>query len=171
MIVRRRAEKKASHNARQSARRLLPLWFSAIALAVCACGSANVPTIEATQFAPSLGVDLAHSTRTADGTYFRDVQAGNGPQAQTGQALEVHYTGWLADGTQFDSNVDRAGSFGFTLGARQVIEGWDQGLAGIQAGAARQLIIPPAAGYGASGSGPIPSNAILVFTVRVDAVR
>jgi FKBP-type peptidyl-prolyl cis-trans isomerase FkpA len=147
--------------------RIAPLFF---ALALAACAAAVVPTIETTTFAPALGVNLAASTKTADGAYYRDLAVGAGAAVTAGQTLSVHYTGWLADGTEFDSNAG-AGAFSFRLGAGQVIGGWDEGLAGVKVGSTRQLILPPSLGYGASGYGPIPPNAMLVFNVQVDAAQ
>lgn len=138
----------------------------ALAAALFACGGASVPTIESTTFATSLNVDLHASTKTADGEYFRDLAAGTGAVTAKGQVLQVNYTGWLADGTQFDSSTGR-GPFSFHLGAGEVIQGWDEGLTGVHVGSTRQLIIPSSLGYGSSGQGPIPPNAILVFTVQV----
>jgi FKBP-type peptidyl-prolyl cis-trans isomerase FkpA len=153
------------------ARRFPSPWWGAIALAVCSCGGAPVPTIEETQFPPGW-IDLAHSTRTADGTYFRDLQVGDGPMAKNGQTLVVVYTGFLADGTQFDSNVDSA-AVAFTLGAHQLMEGWDQGLVGVQHHTVRQLVIPPAATGGilrCCVPRP-PTDVVLVFQVVVEAVQ
>ena len=139
----------------------------ALSLALAACGSSAVPTVENTQFNPSLNVDLKSSTKAANGEYYRDLVPGTGAAATVGQPLGVHYTGWLADGTKFDSNVGGT-VFAFLLGGGAVIAGWDQGFAGAQVGGTRQLIIPPALGYGASGAGSIPPNAVLVFTVQID---
>jgi FKBP-type peptidyl-prolyl cis-trans isomerase len=136
----------------------------------CADGSgpSNQPeaSIESTSFAPALQVDLPASTRLASGLYYRDIDPGSGPVVASGQRLSVFYTGWLANGQRFDGNVGGQ-PFAFRLGAREVIDGWDQGVAGMRIGGKRQLIIPPSLGYGQSGSGPIPPNAILVFTVEV----
>lgn len=147
-----------------------PAAAIALLLAACGGGSAGVPTIETTTFAPSLGVNLAASTKMANGEYYRDLTVGTGVVVNRGQTLSVHYTGWLPDGTQFDSNVGGT-AFSFVLGAGQVIAGWDQGLVGVRVGSTRQLIIPPALGYGASGYGPIPPNSILVFSVHVDSAQ
>jgi FKBP-type peptidyl-prolyl cis-trans isomerase FkpA len=84
----------------------------------------------------------------------------------------VNYTGWLADGTKFDSSLDRNQPFSFPLGAGQVIKGWDEGIAGMKVGGKRTLIIPPALGYGARGAGNvIPPNATLKFQVELLDVR
>jgi FKBP-type peptidyl-prolyl cis-trans isomerase FkpA len=93
---------------------------------------------------------------------------GDGDEAVAGQTVEVHYTGWLTDGTKFDSSLDRDQTFSFKLGAGQVIAGWDQGVAGMKIGGARKLTIPPEMGYGERGAGGvIPPNATLVFKVEL----
>jgi FKBP-type peptidyl-prolyl cis-trans isomerase len=122
--------------------------------------------MESTSFAPELQVDLPGSTRSASGLYYRDIEVGSGPAVAAGQQVSVFYTGWLTNGRQFDGNVGGS-PISFRLGARQVIDGWDQGVAGMRVGGKRQLIIPAALGYGPAGSGPIPPNAILVFNVEV----
>lgn len=137
---------------------LLPLAFAA-------CGSestsltAAVP-IESTTFAASLGVNLAASTKTPSGLYYRDSRAGTGATIVAGQKLNVKYVGALANGSVFDS-----GTYPFTIPG-PVIQGWNEGLMGMKVGGSRQLIIPPSLGYGTQGSGPIPPNAVLVFTVE-----
>lgn len=138
--------------------------LASLLLPLAACNSASEPTtavpIESTTFAASLGVNLAASTKTPTGLYFRDIRVGTGATIAAGQRLNVKYSGALANGTVFD-----AGTFAFTIPG-QVIEGWNQGLLGMKVGGSRQLIIPPALGYGQNGSGPIPPNAVLVFTVE-----
>lgn len=139
-----------------------------LALALVGCeGSNSTLSIEETTFAPSLGVDLSNSTKTATGLYYRDVVVGTGAVVANGQLLAMHYTGFLTNGSVFDANTAGDVPLTFTLGAGAVIAGWDQGIVGMKVGGKRQLIIPPDLGYGASGSGPIPGNAILVFSVDV----
>jgi len=98
-------------------------------------------------------------------------KTGAGAEAKNGDLVAVHYTGWLTDGTKFDSSVDRGEPFAFVLGSGQVIRGWDEGVAGMKIGEKRKLTIPPELGYGASGVGPIPPNATLVFEVELIAVE
>lgn len=99
---------------------------------------------------------------------IEDQVLGEGDAAVAGQTVEVHYTGWLTDGTKFDSSLDRDQTFSFKLGAGQVISGWDQGVAGMKIGGARKLTIPPEMGYGERGAGGvIPPNATLVFKVEL----
>lgn len=108
-----------------------------------------------------------------------DVQVGDGAEAQAGQVVSVHYTGWVYDasapnkqGAKFDSSVDRGQPFQFPLGAGRVIQGWDQGVAGMKVGGKRTLVIPPEMGYGARGAGGvIPPNATLVFDVELLGVQ
>ena len=102
------------------------------------------------------------------GLEIEDQIVGDGEEAVAGQTVEVHYTGWLTDGTKFDSSHDRNETFSFKLGGGQVIAGWDQGVAGMKIGGARKLTIPPEMGYGERGAGGvIPPNATLVFKVEL----
>jgi len=97
-----------------------------------------------------------------------DLQVGDGTEATSGNQVTVHYTGWLTDGTKFDSSVDRGTPFAFALGGGMVIQGWDRGVAGMKVGGKRKLVIPPEMGYGARGAGAvIPPNATLVFEVEL----
>ncbi|MFP5285453.1 MAG: FKBP-type peptidyl-prolyl cis-trans isomerase [Thermoanaerobaculia bacterium] len=101
-----------------------------------------------------------------------DLKAGQGEEARAGKVVEVHYTGWLENGTKFDSSVDRNRPFTFRLGAGDVIKGWDEGVAGMKTGGRRKLIIPPDLGYGKRGAGEvIPPGATLIFEVELLGVR
>jgi peptidylprolyl isomerase len=111
-----------------------------------------------------------------DGLKYTDTKAGDGTTAKAGSKVSVHYTGWLSDngakGKKFDSSVDRGQPFQFTLGAKQVIAGWDEGVAGMKVGGTRTLTIPPELGYGARGApGAIPPNATLIFDVELLQVQ
>ncbi len=102
------------------------------------------------------------------GLMIEDLQAGSGKTAVKGKEISVHYTGWLSDGTKFDSSLDRRQPLTITLGVGQVIRGWDEGFDGMQEGGKRKLTIPPEMGYGARGAGGvIPPNATLVFEVEL----
>lgn len=105
----------------------------------------------------------------AQGTNLKveDMEIGTGDIAQAGKKVTVHYTGTLTDGTKFDSSVDRNQPFTFTLGAGEVIQGWDQGVAGMKVGGKRKLTIPPSLGYGSRATGPIPANSTLLFDVEL----
>jgi len=97
----------------------------------------------------------------------QDTVVGTGLEAKVGDVISVHYVGMLTDGTKFDSSVDRGEPFSFTLGAGQVIPGWDQGLVGMKEGGSRTLLIAPELAYGAQAVGPIPANSALQFEVQL----
>jgi len=101
----------------------------------------------------------------------QDEVVGTGAEARPGDTVVVHYTGKFQDGTVFDSSIGGEPLTPFVLGGGFVIEGWDRGLQGMKAGGKRLLIIPPQLGYGASGYGPIPPNATLIFEVELLEVR
>jgi FKBP-type peptidyl-prolyl cis-trans isomerase FkpA len=112
---------------------------------------------------------------TPSGLNYLDTTEGAGAQANKGQGVSVHYTGWLYNdgiqGAKFDSSVDRKQPFQFSLGAGMVIKGWDEGVAGMKIGGKRTLIIPSELGYGARGAGGvIPGNATLKFDVELLAI-
>ena len=108
----------------------------------------------------------------SDTLQAEDVVVGDGAECATGQTVDVHYTGYLTNGTKFDSSLDRGPTFSFTLGAGRVIAGWDQGVAGMCVGGKRKLTIPPHLAYGDGGvGGVIPPGATLVFDVELVGVR
>jgi FKBP-type peptidyl-prolyl cis-trans isomerase FkpA len=108
------------------------------------------------------------TTTTASGLIIEELKVGTGAEAAAGQHVSVHYTGWLTDGTKFDSSKDRGDPFEFPLGAGHVIRGWDEGVQGMKVGGSRKLTIPADLGYGARGAGGvIPPNATLVFEVEL----
>lgn len=114
----------------------------------------------------------AQEVTTPSGLKYNDDQVGNGAAPSQGQRVSVHYTGWLTDGTKFDSSRDRGQPFQFTLGRGEVIKGWDEGVASMKVGGKRKLTIPPELGYGARGAGGvIPPNATLVFDVELLDVK
>lgn len=115
---------------------------------------------------------MSTTMTTASGLGIEELVEGQGAEALAGHDVVVHYTGWLTDGRQFDSSVVRGEPFEFSLGARQVIAGWDEGVQGMKIGGKRKLTIPPQLGYGARGAGGvIPPNATLVFEVELLAIR
>jgi FKBP-type peptidyl-prolyl cis-trans isomerase FkpA len=108
-------------------------------------------------------------TTTPSGLRYTDIETGSGETATgAGQTIIVHYTGWLEDGTRFDSSKDRNEPFSFPLDCNFVIRGWDEGVKGMQVGGVRRLVVPPELGYGARGAGGvIPPNATLVFEIEL----
>jgi FKBP-type peptidyl-prolyl cis-trans isomerase len=109
---------------------------------------------------------------TKSGLKYVELKEGTGDEAKAGQVVEVHYTGWLKDGTKFDGSKDRNQPFSFKLGAGKVIKGWDEGVAGMKVGGKRKLIIPPELAYGKRGAGGvIPPDAELTFEVELLAVK
>ncbi len=120
---------------------------------------------------------MAHAEKqelvmTPSGLQYVNLVEGDGRVAHVGETAIVHYTGWLEDGTKFDSSVDRNEPFSFRLGASRVIKGWDEGVVGMKIGSKRKLIIPPHLGYGRRGAGRvIPPNATLTFEVELLDLR
>lgn len=144
-----------------------------ILLASVACERAAEPqdlnTTEVTDtYSPALNVDLEQMTRHESGLYTQDLRVGEGELVESGDPILVHYTGWLPDGTQFDSSHNRGMPIDVVIGTGQVIDGWDEGVVGMRVGGQRRLVIPPALAYGEAGAGGvIPPGATLVFDVEV----
>jgi FKBP-type peptidyl-prolyl cis-trans isomerase len=111
----------------------------------------------------------AQFTKSPDGLQYADVVPGSGPAVANGQCVTVQYTGWLSNGTKFDSSRDRSGGFQLLAGPQgQVIKGWQEGIPGIKVGGKRRLVIPPDLAYGPSGQPPtIPANSTLTFDIEV----
>jgi FKBP-type peptidyl-prolyl cis-trans isomerase FkpA len=108
------------------------------------------------------------ATTTTTGLVIEDTIIGQGAAASTGRDVMVHYAGWLADGTQFDSSREKQDPFEFTLGKKEVMDGWEEGLRGMRVGGTRRLVIPPALAYGSEGAGDtIPPDETLTFEVEL----
>ena len=147
----------------------------AASLAPSAAPAAATPAAPAA--APAVSpIDAARREAESAGVKITDLRVGKGKPALVGATVRVHYTGWLQDtskpddkGTKFDSSVDRGDPFLFPLGQHKVIPGWDLGVAGMQPGGKRRLVIPSALAYGPNGTpgGPIPPNATLVFDIEL----
>jgi FKBP-type peptidyl-prolyl cis-trans isomerase FkpA len=154
-------------------------WLAAgalIALAGCHPKVASTPANVTATPAPAKAVETKPAApkevTMSSGLKYEDLVVGSGDLAESGKSVSVHYTGWLTDGTKFDSSVDRGQPFTFRLGAGQVIRGWDEGVAGMRVGGKRKLTIPSELGYGDRGAaGVIPPGATLVFDVELLAVR
>ena len=137
-----------------------------VTLALAACGDNPFgPDPTEVTFAASLGIVLENMTQTASGLYLLDTTVGQGAVAVAGDWATVTYTGWLVDGTQFDSGV-----FRFLIGPAGAIAGFVEGVTGMRVGGERTIVIPAALGYGSSGDGPIPGDAVLVFNLTLDVL-
>ena len=127
-------------------------------------GSYPIGTLDTTPPTPS-----ANAVTTASGLAYEDLQVGDGATAKAGDSVSVNYTGWLQDGTKFDSSIDRGQPSEFTLG--QVIQGWNEGVVGMRVNGTRLLIIPPSLGYGSTANGSIPADSTLIFEVQLVAIK
>jgi peptidylprolyl isomerase len=117
-------------------------------------------------------VDEKDYTTTASGLKFYDLQVGTGESPKQGQTVVVNYTGWLEDGTQFDSSIESGQPFSFKIGTGGVIPGWDEGILTMKVGGKRQLVIPASLAYGEQGSGSvIPPNATLIFEIELISIQ
>ncbi len=143
-----------------------------MALALATTSAALIAAAPSTATAQAAGKTMT----TPSGLQITDTKVGDGATPKTGQTCVMHYTGWLyqngAKGKKFDSSVDRGEPFEFAIGTRQVIRGWDEGVATMKVGGKRTLIIPPELGYGARGAGGvIPPNSTLIFDVELLGVK
>ncbi|MGF1619156.1 MAG: FKBP-type peptidyl-prolyl cis-trans isomerase [Rhodomicrobiaceae bacterium] len=148
--------------------------LAAILVTALSSGCSNGASTEVAQTAE---LTPAAAATSDSGLQIEDIKVGDGASPKPGQKAVMHYTGWLYEngvkGKKFDSSLDRGEPFEFTLGQRQVIEGWERGVATMKVGGKRQLIIPPALGYGSSGvgGGLIPPNSTLLFEVELLEVK
>jgi FKBP-type peptidyl-prolyl cis-trans isomerase FkpA len=157
--------------------RLARRAFASVALLVsaAACGgdsttAPNEPSDPSTEtFAASLGVNISQMTRKSADLYIQDLVVGAGTEATNGRIVRVTYTGWLKNGTQFETNVG-GDTYAFKLGDHGVIAGWEQGIAGMRVGGKRLLVIGSNLAYGPRASGKIPANATLVFVVELVSI-
>lgn len=144
-----------------------------IIVALLLVAAVVIPACTQKETGPATGTKQAAPTeasvvRLPSGLAYVDLVVGNGPHPSPGKSVKVHYTGWLEDGTKFDSSVDRGTPFEFTIGVGQVIPGWDEGVMTMKVGGKRKLIVPSQLGYGAAGAGGvIPPNATLIFEVEL----
>lgn len=146
-------------------------------VSLAACGSSGETTApetpETATFAPVLNVNLEAMIKTASGLFYKDSVVGTGADALRLHELSVNYTGWLTNGTKFDSSFNPGRTvFTFTPGVTSVIAGWTEGVVGMKVGGWRKLVIPSALAYGPAGSPPdIPPNAVLVFNVQLVSAK
>jgi len=150
---------------------IICLVFSVLLFWGCGKETPRPPSTYIVPTAPSATTEAALTT-TPSGLKYADLTVGTGAEAKTGMTVSVHYTGWLTNGTKFDSSKDRNEPFEFGLGQGQVIRGWDEGVAGMKIGGKRKLVIPPELGYGPQGAGDaIPPDSTLVFEVELLGVK
>lgn len=143
-----------------------------LTLTLIACSNTNTSNVP--DQAPDAPTQLSDDqyTTAPNGLKHHDLKTGTGPEAQTGKHVTVHYTGWLTTGQMFDSSINKKRPFSLTLGAGQVIPGWDEGIVGMRVGGHRQLAIPSDLAYGPSGyAGVIPPNATLIFEIYLLEVK
>lgn len=166
-----------------------PLIVSALlALALASCGEnppgggvvqslrappipEEVPEPELIDYNPDLGIVISEMKKMDAGVLWQDDSVGVGDSLDVNMTAVVHYTGWLPDGTQFDTSREGGTPFTFRVGAGEVIEAWEVGVVGMRVGGRRKLVVPPALGYGSDPFGPLPGNAILVFEIELIEIR
>ena len=129
-------------------------------------GKYPIGTLDTTPPSPS-----ANAVTTASGLQYDDLQVGTGATVKSGDTVSVNYTGWLTNGTKFDSSIDRGKPSDFAIGVGGVIAGWDEGIPGMKVGGTRLLVIPPTLGYGSTANGSIPANSTLIFEVQLVAIK
>jgi FKBP-type peptidyl-prolyl cis-trans isomerase len=154
--------------------RFRPLWAVVAFLLLAGCSDSGVEPVlrfEEVRWDASLGINPAQFTELSTGVWIRDDEVGGGATAANGDRLRTHYTGWLANGTLFDTSLEGASPtpITFVLGARQMIRGYELASAGMRVGGTRTVLIPPYLGYGSSPppGGAIPRNAWLVFRIQL----
>lgn len=144
--------------------KLIVIMLLAAAVVIPACSQKEAKPVEEKKTGPG----AVAMVKTPSGLAYVDLVPGSGPSPTAGQPVKVHYTGWLENGTKFDSSVDRGEPFVFTIGVGQVVPGWDEGVMSMKVGGKRKLVVPPQLGYGAAGAGGvIPPNATLIFEVEL----
>jgi FKBP-type peptidyl-prolyl cis-trans isomerase len=143
---------------------IIPVLFI---LSGCSITPNNTKSLSSTQPDTNQAVQGGQTMPQVTELKIEDTVVGTGEEAVTGKQVTVHYTGTLTNGTKFDSSLDRGQPFTFTLGAGEVIQGWDKGVAGMKVGGKRKLTIPPEMGYGPMAIGTIPANSTLLFDVEL----
>ena len=164
-----------THRPARRPARAIAAALALVATVAAGCGDTTpTPGVsgdpETLTYAPELKVSLAAMTKRPSGLYVQDVVVGTGAPIDSMTTAQVHYTGWLADGTKFDTSRDLGAPFTFTVGIGQVIPAWDEGVRGMRVGGKRRLVTPPILAYGNTRTGPIPASATLVFDVEAVAV-
>jgi FKBP-type peptidyl-prolyl cis-trans isomerase len=144
-----------------------------LALGLAGGLAVSVPAMSALAAAPAAPTKVkGKGITTASGLKYYVLKPGKGVAAKSGDKVKVHYTGWLTNGTKFDSSLDRGEPLEFPVGQGRVIKGWDEGVTGMKVGEKRQLQIPSKLAYGEAGAGGvIPPNADLIFDVELVAIN
>lgn len=150
--------------------KIIVLLLLVAAISIPACSQKEVAPTPPDKAAEAAGI--VGAVKTPSGLSYTDIVVGTGDSPTSGKAVAVHYTGWLTDGTMFDTSRSRNAAFSFRIGTGQVIPGWDEGIMTMKVGGKRKLIIPPQLAYGSAGAGGvIPPNATLIFEVELISVE